>query len=173
MAPNSQANTYYWDQRLAQHPDDGRIVAMFWTHDSLTRKDMDVHIAWGSPDAKQWTIPSSTGLPGQHCQPVVVRGETVVAIYADRIRPGIVASISDDFGKTWDRDKDLLLYGSLAGTEPGVGQNLGMGGQWNTMVKYRFGHPRAIMLPSGEVFAVWYGGDDYIKQALWAKIALD
>ena len=173
MAANSQANTYYWDQRLALHAGDGRIVAMFWTHDALTGKDKDVHISWGTPDAKRWTIPSSTGLPGQHCQPVVVRDETVVAIYADRIRPGIVASVSNDFGRTWDRDRDLLLYGSPAGTEPGVGQNMGMAGQWNTMVKYRFGHPRAIMLPSGEVFAVWYGGDDYTKQALWAKIALD
>ena len=25
---------FYWDQRLATHPDDGRLVTMFWTHDS-------------------------------------------------------------------------------------------------------------------------------------------
>ncbi len=157
---------------------------------------------------RQWTTPVPTGLPGQHCQPVIVDERTVVAVYADRVRPAIVASVSHDFGRSWDRDRDLVLYGvcrigasaadptdtveeggdgpraepqatvlgrydSGAGTEPGVGENLDLTGQWNTMVRYRFGHPRAILLPSGEVFAVWYGGDDDAKQALWARLALD
>ena len=208
VASNPRRARYYWDQRLAVHPGDGRLIAMFWTHDPVAREDRDVHIAWGSADARQWTTPVPTGLPGQHCQPVIVDERTVVAVYADRVRPAIVASVSHDFGRSWDRDRDLVLYGvcrigasaadptdtveeggdgpraepqatvlgrydSGAGTEPGVGENLDLAGQWNTMVRYRFGHPRAILLPSGEVFAVWYGGDDDAKQALWARLALD
>ena len=139
---------------------------MFWI------EDRDVHIAWGSADAGSGRRPSPPGC-GQHCQPVIVDERTVVAVYADRVRPAIVASVSHDFGRSWDRDRDLVLYDSGAGTEPGVGENLDLAGQWNTMVRYRFGHPRAILLPSGEVFAVWYGGDDEAKQALWARLALD
>ena len=40
---------YYWDQRLATHPDDGRLVNMFWTHVPADGRDIDVHIAWGTP----------------------------------------------------------------------------------------------------------------------------
>ncbi len=173
VASHPRRARYYWDQRLAVHPGNGRLVAMFWTHDPAAREDRDVHIAWGSADARQWTTPAPTGLPGQHCQPVIVDERTVVAVYADRVRPAIVASISRDFGRSWDRDRDLVLYGSGAGTEPGVGENLDLAGQWNTMVRYRFGHPRAIRLPSGEVFAVWYGGDDDARQALWARLAVE
>jgi hypothetical protein len=173
VASHPRRARYYWDQRLAVHPGNGRLVAMFWTHDPVAREDRDVHIAWGSADARQWTTPAPTGLPGQHCQPVIVDERTVVAVYADRVRPAIVASVSHDFGRSWDRDRDLVLHDSGAGTEPGVGENLDLAGQWNTMVRYRFGHPRAILLPSGEVFAVWYGGDDEAKQALWARLALD
>ena len=41
---------YYWDERLETHPDDGRLVNMFWTHDAAAGQDIDVHVCWGSPD---------------------------------------------------------------------------------------------------------------------------
>lgn len=161
---------YYWDQRIAVDIKTGLLIGMFWTHHSKERLDLDVHIAWGSKDASKWTNPIPTGLPGQHCQPVILPNQTVIAIYSDRVKPGISASISHDFGKTWDRDKDLLIYTSSVGLEPGVGSNLDIQGQWQSMVQYRFGHPRAILLPSGKILAVWYAGDDHVKNVHWAKI---
>ena len=38
---------YYWDQRLATHPVDGRLVNMFWTHVPADGRDIDVHICLG------------------------------------------------------------------------------------------------------------------------------
>ena len=120
---------YYWDQRLAAHPGDGRIANMFWTHVPADGRDIDVHITWGTPDGRTWTEPVGTGLPGQHCQPISLGGDRLLAVYSHRMSPGgIHASISEDFGGTWDRDRDLVVWASDAGDEPGLRRLAGTGG---------------------------------------------
>ena len=39
------------------------------------------------------------------------------------------------------------------------------------MEAWRFGHPRAVLLPDGEVFVVYYAGDDQAKSARWTRVA--
>src|SRR5207247_9906322 len=91
---------FYWDQRLAVHPCTGELVAMFWTHDVQAGTDRDVHVAWGSADGRAWSPPRATGLAGQHCQPVAIGGDRLVAVYSHRGRPpGIRAALSRDFGR--------------------------------------------------------------------------
>ena len=161
----------YWDQRLAVHPDTGQLVAMFWTHDFATQEDIDIHIAWGSADGREWSVPQPTGLPGQHCQPLCLGGDRLLAAYTHRRDPpGIALSISDDFGRTWDRARDLMAYDSTVGTESGAAGSRSQAELWNDMEKWRFGHPRAALLPSGEVFVVYYAGDDDTKSACWARV---
>jgi hypothetical protein len=163
----------YWDQRLAVHPQTGQLVAMFWTHDFAAGTDRDIHIAWGSADGGEWSIPSPTGLPGQHCQPLALGENRLAAAYTHRRDPpGIALSVSDDFGKTWSRDQDLMVYDSTAGTESGAAASRSQAEYWNDMELWRFGHPRAVLLPDGEVFVVFYAGDDHIKSARWARLAL-
>ena len=162
----------YWDQRLAVHPDTARLVATFWTHDFRAQRDIDIHIAWGTADGREWSVPASTGLPGQHCQPLALGGDRLLAVYAQRRDPpGIALSISDDFGRTWDHSRDLMVYDSTAGTEAGAGRQRAQTDLWRDMEAWRFGHPRAVLLPDGEVFVVYYAGDDQAKSARWARVA--
>ncbi|MGI8423320.1 MAG: sialidase family protein [Chloroflexota bacterium] len=164
---------YFWDQRLAIHPRTGEIVRMCWTHDPRAGIERDVHIAWGTRDGRKWTVPVGTGLPGQHCQPIAIDGDRLVAVYARRHDPaGIVASSSRDFGRTWDRADDLVVFNSKEGVEPGATGQRDTAEKWGDMVRYRFGHPRGVLLPSGEIFAVWYAGDDAAKRVQWGRIAL-
>ena len=161
----------YWDQRLAIHPNDSRLVAMFWTHDFDAGVDIDIHIAYGTPDGRSWTIPRGTGLPGQHCQPLSLDGDRLLAVYPRRQdKPGIVLSISEDFGETWDRERDLLVYDSTAGTESGARGSRSQSELWGDMERWRFGHPRMVRLPDDEVFIVYYAGDDTVKTARWARV---
>ncbi len=163
----------YWDQRLAIHPGDGRLVAMFWTHDFNAGVDIDIHIAHGTPDGRSWTIPRGTGLPGQHCQPLSLGGDRLLAVYPRRRDPpGIVLSISEDFGERWDRERDLLVYDSTAGSESGARGSRSQSELWGDMERWRFGHPRMVRLPDGEVFIVYYAGDDSIKTARWARVSV-
>lgn len=164
---------YFWDQRLAAHPETGQLVAMFWTHRPTDGRDLDVHIAWGSADGRAWTSPSPTGLPGQHCQPIPAGGDRLVAAYAHRRDPpGIRAAVSHDFGHTWDRASGVTVYDSAAGAESGASGPRSVGDYWDDMVAWRFGHPRGVLLPSGDVFAVYYAGDDQAKSVRWARLGL-
>ena len=164
----------YWDQRLETHPETGRLVAMFWTHDFDAGRDVDSHIAWGSADGRQWSEPESTGLPGQHSQPLSIGGDRLLVAYPRRQDPpGIVLSISEDFGRTWDRSRDLVVYDSSEGTEAGVGLRRSDADLWSDMERWRFGHPRAARLPNGEVFVVWYAGDHEVASARWARVSVE
>ena len=85
--------------------------------------------------------------------------------------PGIALSISDDYGQTWDQAQDLMVYDSTAGTEPGATDAHSQAELWSDMERWRFGHPRAVLLPNGEVYVVFYAGDDHVKSARWARVA--
>ena len=173
VAVHPDAALYYWDQRLGRHPDTGRLVAMFWTHDATLGKDRDIHIAWGTPDGRSWTQPVGTGLPGQHCQPLPVAGDQLVAVYTHRRHPpGIRAALSHDFGRTWDRTRDLVVYASPAGTESGTGTPRDQGELWQDMLAWRFGHPRAVHLPDGDILVAFYAGDDAAVGVRWARLRL-
>jgi BNR repeat-like domain len=162
---------YYWDQRLEVHPADGRLVNMFWTHDPLAGRDVDVHIAWGTPDGRTWTVPAGTGLPGQHCQPIALGGDRLLAVYSHRgDPPGIRAAVSEDFGRSWDRERELVVWASVAGREPGAGGARSQDAYWNDMGAWQFGHPRGAALGDGEVLLVFYGGTGIARSARWARV---
>ncbi|MEP6637779.1 MAG: sialidase family protein [Chloroflexota bacterium] len=164
---------FYWDQRLDTHPVDGRLVNMFWTHEPGAGRDIDVHIAWGTPDGRSWSDPAGTGLAGQHCQPISLGGDRLLAVYSHRgDPPGIRAVLSEDFGRTFDRAGELVVWASEAGEEPGSGVPRRQEDYWNDMGAWQFGHPRGAVLPSGEVVVVFYGGSGMTRSGRWARVRL-
>ena len=171
VAQHPEHEVAYWDQRIDRHPSSGRLVAMFWTHNFLKGHDIDAHISWGSADARHWSAPAPTGLPGQHCQPLAIGGDRLVAAYPHRRDPpGINLSFSPDFGRTWDRSRDLRVYDSSRGTESGAEGSRSGAELWKDMERWRFGHPRIALLPNGDLFTVFYAGDETIKNACWARV---
>ncbi len=174
VAADPDNRIYYWDQRLAQHPDTGQIVAMFWTFDRVANNDIQIHIAWGSPDGRTWTQPTPTTLDGQHCQPVALGGDLLAAAYSHRRNPpGVRLALSRDFGRTWDANDEIEVYGSGAGEEPSATGAASTRDYWNAMGAWQFGHPRAIALPGGEVFVVFYAGVGATRSARWARVAVE
>jgi hypothetical protein len=171
VARDADNARFFWDQRIEAHPADGRLVNMFWTHAPGEGRDLDVHVAWGSPDGRTWTEPVSTGLPGQHCQPISLGGDRLVAFYSHRgDPPGIRAVLSEDFGRTWDRATEVTVWSSAAGGEPGADRPRSQDEYWNDMGAWQFGHPRGARLPDGEVLVVFYGGSGVTRSARWARL---
>jgi len=174
VAADPANRLYFWDQRLATHPTDGRLVAMFWTYDREAGADVPVHIAWGTPDGRTWTVPRPTTLDGQHCQPVAIGGDRLVAVYSHRRNPpGIRAIQSNDFGATWDETGEVEVYGSEAGDEPAAAGAASERDYWNAMGAWQFGHPRGVALPDGQVFVVFYAGSGATRSARWARVEVD
>jgi hypothetical protein len=171
VASDPANRIYYWDQRLATHPLTGQLVAMFWTFDRDANADLPIHIAWGSADGRRWTLPGATTLDGQHCQPVAIGGDRLVALYTHRRNPpGIRAALSHDFGRTWDPKDEVEVYGSGAGDEPSATGAASELEYWNAMGAWQFGHPRGALVPNGEVFVVFYAGEGATRSARWARV---
>jgi hypothetical protein len=175
VAGDADGRRFYWDQRFAIHPATGLLAVMFWTHDRDAGRDLDNHIAWGSPDGTTWSTPTPTGLPGQHCQPLATGGERLVAVYVHRQDPpSLRAALSEDFGRTWHRENELVFYDSRIGTEPGFQEERrDFEDFWQDMMAWRFGHPRGVLLPDGDLFVAYYAGDEQATSMHWVRLGFD
>ncbi len=171
VAADPEQQLCYWDQRIGLHPATGLVVAMFWTHDRVAGCDSVNHIAWGRPNGRVWTAPSPTGLPGQHCEPIPIGSDRLLAVYVHRADPpGLSAVLSDDFGRTWRRDNELVFYESREDSEAGVHTPTSEEDYWQDMMAWRFGHPRGVLLPDGSVFVAFYAGTATHTSMRWVRI---
>jgi hypothetical protein len=172
VAADPDARTFYWDQRFGIHAETGQIVAMFWTHNREDGIDLDNHIAWASADGREWSMPVPTEWRGQHCQPIPIGGDRLVAIYVHRHDPpSLRAVLSDDFGRTWHPD-ELTFFSSEACPEVGAAGERVFEEFWQDMMAWRFGHPRGLLLPDGDLFVAFYAGNATATSMRWVRIEL-
>ncbi|MGH2558615.1 MAG: sialidase family protein [Thermomicrobiales bacterium] len=173
VAADPDGRMFYWDQRIAVHPETGRLVAMFWTHDRTVEQDVENHIARGEADGSGWTTPAATGWRGQHCEPIALGGDRLAAVYVHRHDPpSLRAVLSEDFGRTWRSESEVVFYDSSVGTEPGSEGSRAFEDFWQDMMAWRFGHPRGVALPNGDVLVAYYAGDERAASVHWARIGV-
>ncbi len=173
VAHDPQGRVLYWDQRLTVDPLSGELIAMFWTYDRRAQHDLDIHIAWGSPDGRAWSRPLATGIAGQICAPLALGNGRVFAAYVHRHHPpSLRARLSDDGGRTWDAAEELVFYEKVrGGAESGMEGARDFGDYWADMSIWTFGHPAPLLLPDGNVMVAYYAGDETAMGIHWVKIA--
>lgn len=170
VAADPDERIFFWDQRMAVHPESGELVAMFWTHDRQQGIDIENHICWSPSVDHGWSWPESTGWSGQHCQPIALGGNRLAAVHTERTSPGgIVVRISDDFGLTWLEDRQLHIH-----EPPARPAKLDQSFEefWQSMMTWPFGHPRAVVTPEGDLLIAWYAGADDIIGMNWARVTV-
>jgi hypothetical protein len=174
VAHDRQNRLLFWDQRLCVNPDDGHLIGMFWTHDRRAQQDAPIHIAWGSPDGKEWTQPVSTGIAGQICAPLALPGGRLFAAYVHRHEPpSLRAVLSDDAGHNWNTAQELVFYEKRKdGQESGMDGQRDFGDYWADMSIWTFGHPTPLLLPNDHVMVAYYAGDPTAMSVHWVRIAL-
>jgi hypothetical protein len=172
VAHDGSGRLLYWDQRLCVHPHDGRMVAMFWTHDRQAQQDVPIHIAWGTADGLVWSAPQSTGIAGQICAPLYLDDGRLFAAYVHRHDPpSLRALLSADGGQTWDREGELVFYAKeLARRESGMQGKRDFGDYWADMNIWTFGHPAVAQLAHGELMVAYYAGDSTAMGIHWVRI---
>jgi sialidase-1 len=164
---------YFWDARMSVDPASGEIISLFWTHDRHAGQDVNIHIAWGSPDGRRWSYPQDTGLAGQHPTPLALPGGRALMFYEHRHDPpSLRAVLSADSGKSWDWASELTLYESRAGVESGVGSQRTLDESFDDMLRYTFGHPWPSRLADGSVFVAFYAGDAGSMSLHWVRLAI-
>ncbi len=175
VAQDPAHQVYYWDQRLCTTPAGDEYVALFWTHDRKTQKDLTVHVVAGAPGGTERATPWDTRVTGQIAAPLLLDDGRLLMFVVDRVSPATMSLwISPDGGRSWPANQRLVVYrhDEQGRTTQGT-DNVDFAEYWEDMRKWTFGHPALRRLSDGTVLAVWYAGVPGLMGIRWARLTVD
>jgi hypothetical protein len=175
VARDPRHEKYYWDQRLCTAGRDGEYIALFWTHDRATKRDLPVHLARGSihrPNPDE--APVATTIPGQIAAPLLLRDGRLLAFVVDRGCPGTMTLwVSADGGRTWPEGDRLVVYThDESAAQHHRGEEIDFAEYWEEMGKWTFGHPAIRDLGDGQVLLAFYAGAPNCLNLRWARVSV-
>lgn len=161
---------YYWDQRIISLGG-LRLFVMFWVHDIKTDKDLPIHYAVSEDGGKVWSKPKSTGINGQVVCPVNLGKGKILAVYNLRYaeNPGIISVISNDEGKTWDFNNQVLIWDATSQANVGIKARERSVADMST---FGFGKPNAEKLINGDVLASFWCTQNCVTHIRWCRIRI-
>jgi hypothetical protein len=151
----------YYDQRMVELPD-GRLLTMAWVHDVVDDVTLTARAGYSSDGGRTWSEPFDTGLQGGPMNPLLLRDGRVLVVFARRTTPnGIRAVLSEDGGRTWDLERELVLWDETTrrvtgDVLPDVQRAPDDPALWGTMWGWTFGSPVAVQAPDGSVLVSFF-----------------
>lgn len=174
VAQDPKNLVYYWDQRLCVAGPPDRYLALFWTHDRESQRDLNVHLLEGSISEDPQRLPRATSIPGQIAAPLLLEDGRWLAFVVDRGRPGTMTLWQSlDQGQTWPADRRLVVHEHEELAKVSQGQeNIDFKEYWEDMGKWSFGHPALIPLKSGQVLLAHYAGTPDRMSTHWIRVSV-
>ena len=71
----------------------------------------------------------------------------------------MVAVVSDDGGRTFDRASEQIVYRHIDESAPGADGSLSAFDYLMSMDRFTFGHPYGVVTGPNEALVFWYAGD--------------
>jgi hypothetical protein len=151
--------------------EDGRLLTLYWAADIRSGANLANHICVGDANARSWSDPTPTNLPGQTNAVVNLGCGRLCAVYTWReaAQPGIMAALSEDGGRTWDLDNQARLWDASGRDRLGVESRDAYPRSHDTIA---FGAPAAVRLADGDVYAAWWCMEAAIVHTRWARLKL-
>jgi hypothetical protein len=152
----------YYDQRMVRLLD-GRILSIAWVHDVVADRTMEARTGWSDDGGLTWSQPVVSGILGGPVNPVVLADGRVLAVYPRRTVPtGVRASISEDGGRSWLLDEEIVIWDEAEGRVTGeratrVERATRDPALWDTMWGWTFGQPMPVALGPAEVGICFFG----------------
>ncbi|HET9014024.1 MAG TPA: sialidase family protein [Thermomicrobiaceae bacterium] len=155
----------YWEQKLIEL-DDGRLLAVCWTHDLGHGEDREVHHAVSTDGGRHFSPPRPTGLHGQTTTPLDLGGGRILCVYRRSDRPGLWASRCRLSGDRWEQEAEAPLWGTSDRPETEApGRSI-----VEAMSALRFGLPASLRLPGGDVLTAFWGVEDCMSVIRWFRL---
>ena len=151
---------------------DGRICALQMTKDIGGSKNFDLYFTISDESGTQWTYPQPTGLPGQTSWVAHLGGGTLAAVYTRRqgMKPGILAILSEDGGKTWDTHDQLMLWDAVGQEYLGLQHEPSYPSKHDNIA---FGKPNLARLADGSLVASWWCTQACVTHTRFAKLRVE
>lgn len=176
VARHPEDRVYYWDQRIDPTDFPGEFVALFWTHDLVNQKDLNVHFRHARLEGSDIVGEHvrETSIPGQIAAPLWLDDGRILAFAVDRDRPGTLTLwTSVDGGATWPSDLKLVIHQHDEQARLSQGrENIDFKQYWEDMGKWSFGHPAIRLLPDGKILLAYYAGTPDRMSTHWVRVGI-
>jgi sialidase-1 len=170
FADGSKAGKGHWHGRIIRLRDD-RLFTLLWTAKTNGGGDLPLHACYGSADGREWSEPQPTNIPGQTNWPVDLGDGRMVDIYTVRETkpPGFFVTVSKDGGRTWDLDRQLLIWDATGRDKIGVHAPQSYPRSHDTIA---YGAPTATVLHNGEILVSFWCTEMSVTQIRYARLRL-
>jgi len=151
---------------------DGKLLTMYWAADMRSGANLPNYVCIADPSARQWSVPQPSNLPGQTNAVVELGDGRLCAVYTLREseRPGIMAAISEDGGRTWELGAQLRLWDATGRDRLGVESLESYPRSHDTIA---FGAPSALRRRDGDVYAAWWCMEAALVHVRWARLRVE
>ena len=85
----------------------------------------------------------------------------------------MVAVVSDDGGRTFDRASELTVYTHVVESAPGADGSLSAFDYLMSMDRFTFGHPCGVVTGPNEALVFWYAGGPTRTSIRSARLRID
>jgi BNR repeat-like domain len=162
----------YWHGKTILLPD-GRFYSTFWTadisDDARGPHDLPLHQLFAHPTDRHWPEPEPTPIPAQTHWPTALPDGRLCLVYTWRLaeRPGFMAVLSEDGGRTWDLDHQVRLWDASGWTHIGLHAPEVYPHSHDTIA---FGAPTLLTTLNGELYASWWCTYASVTHIRWARL---
>jgi hypothetical protein len=166
-------DTMWWDPRIARLAS-GQLIQCYYAFRHATRTEGPVHAAWSTDDGVTWSEPAPTGLDGQATYPLPLADGRLVTFRQRRaMHQDMVATVSDDGGRTFDRGSEQVVYEHAVASAAGADGSLSAFDYLMSMDRFTFGHPCGVVTGDDDVLVLWYAGGPTRTSILSARLRID
>ncbi len=154
----------YWEQSLVQLPDD-RLLVVAWVFDEKKgRSEPNRYVV--STDGRTFSAPRPTGFHGQTAKIKLLPDGRILCLYRGDAKPGLWANVARIDGDTWTTLEETVIW---QGAKSGM---TGEGRSAEELSDLRFGFPSMVILPDGDVLAIFWCCEDGINNVRWLRIGV-
>ena len=148
---------------------DGRICALQWTQDIGARKNYDLHFTISDETGTRWSYPQPTGIPGQTSWVADLGGGALAAAYTRRegMNPGTLVVVSEDEGKTWDLDHQVMVWDAVGQEYLGVEHRPSYPASHDNIA---FGKPNLARSADGSLICSWWCTQACVTHIRFARL---
>jgi hypothetical protein len=135
---------------------DGRVIGLQWTQSVADPDhDHDLHLVTADETATKWSPAQPTGIMAQTSWVAHLGEGVLAAAYTQRkgMQPGIVVSLSEDLGRSWNYDHDVLVWDAVGQEYLGAQHKPAYPASHENIA---FGKPNLTRLPDGVLICSWW-----------------
>lgn len=157
----------FYEQKLATISDH-RILALCWTIDLKTKKNLANHFALSSDDGESFGAPMPMPVGGETCTPIALPDNRVLCVYrrADD-KKGLWAHLARIDGNAWRPIADAPLWGTNVAAHDTHQDSL-----LAQMSTLKFGCPAVVSLGENEFLTAFWCVEEGISNIRWIRISV-